>query len=158
MLPFRRFKIRTRLTPLDITARLKGSPEIRGFYGDSHFKYHKKWWNRYIRNSFFSVVTGVYEEENGYTIVNIKMRLHAFLIAFCVNWLVGVSVGVLVGLLLLVIGDTNNGLGFTLCCSGMILAFQLMMQISFHFGAKWNENFLNQLLEAIDENLGDSKN
>ncbi|MBE6625067.1 MAG: hypothetical protein E7622_05420 [Ruminococcaceae bacterium] len=152
MFPFRRLKICTRLTPRDITDRLQGSPEIRGFYGDSHFKYHKRW-NSYVRNSFFSVVKGNYEEKNGYTIVNIKMRMHIAIMVFCIHWLAGVSLGVLCGLVLLATGDMNNGWGFTLGCLGMILFFQLLMHIPFHFDAKWNKNFLNQLLEASDVNM-----
>ena len=71
MFPFRRLKICTRLTPCDITDRLQGSPEIRGFYGDSHFKYHKRR-NSYVRNSFFSVVKGNYEEKTGILLLTLK--------------------------------------------------------------------------------------
>lgn len=107
MVPFHSTELRSRLSVSEVNARLAFATSPKAFWGfgsdgttfrgrvePSSFELVRR--IRY-RNSFIPVIRGNVEASGKGSIIRLRMRMHAFVIAFMFIWMLGASAGALVG-------------------------------------------------------------
>lgn len=104
--------------------------------------------NRIInyRNSFLPRITGVIEKEFDGLRINVKMRLHIFVLVFLCVWCVGVGLGSLVFLTLAI--NHLVHVPMALIPLGMLVFSYLLTMGAFKFESIKSKKYLQEILEA----------
>ncbi|UZR99719.1 hypothetical protein [Chondrinema litorale] len=160
-LPLEDITYQTKLNTNEIVDRLnevvepKKTFRMNGFFGNSEHKpyegsIHNMSFkiNRIIgyRNSFIPIITGTLEEEMNGTKVNVKMRLHSFVIVFMFIWFGGVGIASLA-----VISYYLNNENFepmSLIPFGMLIFGYAMVLGGFKYESIKSKKYLAELFEA----------
>lgn len=160
-LPFENITYRTKLELEEIQKRIneviepKKTFRMTGIFGNSSHKPYEGSINgnsfsitRIIgyRNSFLPRINGVIEKDFNGSKINVKMRLHVFVIVFMCIWFGGVGVGCLAVLTPLFNSDTFEPM--KLIPFGMLLFGYALVTGGFKYESIKSRKYLAQLFEA----------
>ncbi len=98
------------------------------------------------RNSFLPRIKGVLESELQGTIVKVKMRMHPFVLVFCVIWFGFLSI--IIFFMTLVLLTSTKFEPATLIPYGMFLLGYVLVTAGFKYESKKSKFFLAELLES----------
>lgn len=160
--PFENIIYRTRLEPDEIQQRLndiiepKESFRLRGIFGSiDHLPYEGIVFGNsfniiriigYLNSNFFLPrISGVIEKEIDGSKIQVKMRLHHFVMVFMIIWLGGVGIGAIVATSKLFDHVTFEPIAFAF---GMILLVLIMVIGGFKYESIKSKEYLAQLFEA----------
>jgi hypothetical protein len=160
-LPFENITYKTKLDSEEILKRMGNMIEpkkdfrISGIFGNSNHKPYEGSINgnsfnitRIIgyRNSFLPKIKGTIEKDFNETKVNVKMRLHPFVIAFMFIWFGGVGIGCLA--VLIFISNSQDFEPMTLIPFGMLIFGYALVTGGFKFESIKSKKYLAELFEA----------
>jgi hypothetical protein len=98
------------------------------------------------RNSFLPRIKGVIESDLQGTIVKVKMRMHPFVLVFCVIWFGILSIGIF--FMTLVLLTSAKFEPASLIPYGMFLFGYVLVTAGFRYESKKSKFFLAELFEA----------
>ena len=160
-LPFENITYTTKLDSEEILNRLNNIIEPRktfrnnGIFGGGHHKPYEGSINgasfsvtRIInyRNSFLPKINGAVEKDLDGTKINVRMRLHLFVIIFMAIWLIGVGIGCLAFIFTML--DNNKFEPMIFIPFGMLLFGYALVTGGFKYESKKTKKDLAQLFES----------
>ena len=163
-LPFENITYRTNLELEEIQKRIneviepKKTFRMTGIFGNSNHKPYEGSINgnsfnmtRIIgyRNSFLPRIKGEIEKGFNGNKINVKMRLHAFVIVFMFIWFGGVGIGCLA--VLSTLSNSDNFEPMTLIPCGMLVFGYALVTGGFKYESIKSKKYLAQLFEAETE-------
>lgn len=98
------------------------------------------------RNSFLPLIKGVIESDFQGSIVKVKMRMHPFVLVFCIIWFGLLSIGIF--FMTLVLLTSAKFEPATLIPYGMFLFGYILVTAGFKYESKKSKFFFAELFEA----------
>ena len=162
-LPFENITYRTKLELEEIQKRIneviepKKTFRMKGIFGSSNHKPYEGSVNgnsfsitRIIgyRNSFLPRINGIIKKDFNGNKVNVKMRLHVFVIIFMFIWFGGVGIGFLAALVSWFKFGSQNFEPMSLIPFGMLIFGYALVTGGFKYESIKSKKYLAQLLEA----------